>query len=92
MVLGANEAAPTYFIPIAAGEHRVDIIYTENATGTVTPKQTVDPTNPDSMSAVTVDGTELVLTGSGSFLIVGPCFVGCVVASLAGGSVKVQVV
>lgn len=92
MSLGANEAAPTYFIPIGSGEHRVDIIFAENVTGTVTPKQTVDPENPDSMSAITVNGAELVLTTTGCFVIEGPCWVGCIVASLTGGIVKVQAV
>ena len=90
MTLGANETAPTYFIKVGAGEHRVDVIYGANVTGTVTPKHTVDPMNPDSMNAVTVDGEELVLTATGSFVIFGPCLVGFIVASLIGGSIKVQ--
>jgi len=90
MTLGANETAPSFFIPIGPGEHRVDVIYGENVTGTVTPKHTVDPINPDSMNAVTVDGEELILTATGSFVVFGPCLVGFIVASLAGGTIKAQ--
>ena len=90
MTLGANETAPSFFIPIGPGEHRVDVIYGENVTGTITPKHTVDPTNPDSMNAVTVDGEELILTATGSFVVFGPCLVGFIVASLAGGTIKAQ--
>ena len=92
MTLGANETAPSFFIRVRAGEHRVDVIYGENVTGTVTPKHTVDPINPDSMNAVTVDGEELILTATGSFVVFGPCLVGFIVASLAGGTIKAQAI
>ena len=90
MTLGANETAPSFFIRIGAGEHRVDVVYGDNVTGTVTPKHTVEPENPDSMNAITVDGEELILTATGSFVIFGPCLVGFIVASLAGGTIKAQ--
>lgn len=92
MELGANDSGPSYFIPIGPGEHRVDIIYGIGVTGTVTPKHTANPKNANSMNAVTIEGEDLVLTGTGGFSVLGPCWVGCVVATLSGGTVNVQAV
>lgn len=84
MVLSTNAATPDTFFKVGKGEHRVDITYSSGGSGTITPKQTSNPNNPSALQAVTVDGTELVATGSTSFIVFGPTFIGCIVASISG--------
>lgn len=84
MTLSSNEATPTKFIKLGKGEHRVDITYASGATGTVTPKESTDPNNASALQSVTVDGAAVVATASTGFITSGPCFIGCVVASISG--------
>lgn len=90
-IISANEATPETLVWLGEGLYRVDFLYKENATATVTPKQTVDKTNPDAFSPVDVDGEAVVLTASGGFMLYGPCYVGAIVASLsASGTITIM--
>jgi len=84
MTLSANQATPVSFIKLGKGEHRVDIEYAQGATGTVTPKQSTNPANTSALQPCTVNGTDVVATGTTSFIVAGPCCIGCIVASLSG--------
>lgn len=91
LVIAANIAAPTTFLPVKPGVNRVSITYPVGVTGTITPKFTVDPSNANSLDSVRENGTAVVATGSKSFQVLGPGWIGFVAATLSGGSVTVQV-
>lgn len=88
MTLTANAATPVDFIQLGNKEYRIDIEFPPGALGTITPKQTVNPANTNALHDCKESGTAISVTGSYSFIIAGPCFVGFVVSGLSG-TVKV---
>lgn len=82
--ISSNVAAPVIFLPLRRGENRIDVVYKEGASGTITPKISKDPSNPDSLSACTEDGSELILTESHAFVQTGPGYLGFVSSGVSG--------
>ncbi len=82
--ISADEVAPTSWMRIGQGLHRVDVEFSASASASVTPKQTSNPMNTSATHAVEKDGSAVVLTGSGSFMVHGPCYVGAIVSGLSG--------
>ncbi len=87
--LTTNEATPTKVMQIGPGDHRIDIIFGAAASGTITPKQTADHNNPNGYHDCKENGSAISVTGTYSFVIVGPCFLGFVVSGISG-TVEVQ--
>lgn len=88
MTLAVNAATPVDFIQLGNREYRIDIEFASGASGTVTPKQTVNYANTNALHDCKENGTAISVTGSYSFIVAGPCFVGFVVSGLSG-TVKV---
>ena len=80
----ANVSTPTVMYRLPPGDTRVDVTYPDGTTATVTPKQTQDPENTTNLAPVEVNGTEVELTNTGSFVLTGPCWVCFIVASFSG--------
>jgi len=77
-------STPTVMYLLPPGETRVDVVYPSGTTATVTPKQTKDPDNTTNLGPVEINGEEVELTNTGSFLITGPGWVCFIVASFSG--------
>ena len=84
MPLDANAATPTKCLRVPKGTHRVDIEYGAGVTATITPRQSAT-TDAAGLHACKIGADAIVLTGTDSFLIVGPCYLAFIVASLSGG-------
>lgn len=84
MALTENEAVPTHFIRVKSGLNRIDVVYAEGATGTLVPKSTIDPDNPDSFATVKEDGVDLELLGSYGFSVLGPGLIGFETSGVTG--------
>ncbi len=82
--IAANAATPGDMYPLRPGMNRVDVTYPSGTTATITPKSTKDPNNTDNLAGVFVDGTELEITATNQFQIVGPGWLCFVVASFSG--------
>ena len=87
----ADSASPNVFLKIDSGVYRVAIVYGTGVTGTLVPKFTTDPENPNSYVTIQRDGTNLSLTGTDYFLLNGPGYLCWTLATLsASGFIDVQ--
>lgn len=85
MLLDANAATPLKCLRVPKGLHRVDVKYGAGVTGTITPRQSASADSAD-LHACKIGTDAIVLTSTDSFLIVGPCYLAFIVASLTGGT------
>lgn len=89
--ISANSPTPTDMYPLLPGINRVDVVYPAGTAATITPKTTSDPSNAANTSPVYMNGVSHQFTATNTFEIVGPGWLGFVVAGFSGDPIEIRV-
>lgn len=84
LALSANATNPIKWFRLKKGVNRINVEYRTGAAGTIVPVTTNDPETPTKHSIVPENGSNISITASHPFTVIGPGLLGFRVSGVSG--------